>query len=628
MFISMRKNSKVLKFVLWIVVFAFLATIVVVWGIGDRASGTNYVAKVGEHTITQSEYTNRYNAALKEMQAAGQTPERNSAFEKMVVNDLVTQHLLLQEAKALKLHVTDTEVAAVITSTPAFQTNGIFNTQQYQQVLISNGYTPNKYEENIRKNLLLNKMVGLIIGSVAVSPDEMIKEFTYGYTELSASYFTVSADSYLTNTKPDDDMLQTYYDANMEKYRLAPSIKLKYIKFSPDNFEYTPNITDIDLQNRYTSDPSSFTTPESLDLSQLAILVPSWDNQTEVSHAYEIMTSVLNDLKSGTSFDAVAKKYSKDVIENKIGTITKPDDLDSNPILQQIFALQSGQVSEIIKSDYGVNIFKVDNHTMAYMQPFDEVKDVLRVSMEDEAKNKAYRDYVYSISRAIVSAGNISAYLAQNPDKFKVVETDYIFEDDPNAFFQQDKQLKDMLFSLPKTEVSPMVERPDGTYIYELDDRINSHIPALNEIKDKVVNDYLMSLAFNSALDAVNKDIPVTIDNQSDFNAVAKKFNTHTTTIPTFKRVDAQTQVAWADELINILFTSTTGTVVKYPEKSNNLIYVVHIDNMRLPLESEMTAHEDAIKNYLLSIKQKEALSSALQELRNKYKVIVNPAFQ
>lgn len=628
MFISMRKNSKVLKFVLWIVVFAFLATIVVVWGIGDRASGTNYVAKVGEHTITQSEYTNRYNAALKEMQAAGQTPERNSAFEKMVVNDLVTQHLLLQEAKALKLHVTDTEVAAVITSTPAFQTNGIFNTQQYQQVLISNGYTPNKYEENIRKNLLLNKMVGLIIGSVAVSPDEMIKEFTYGYTELSASYFTVSADSYLTNTKPDDDMLQTYYDANMEKYRLAPSIKLKYIKFSPDNFEYTPNITDIDLQNRYTSDPSSFTTPESLDLSQLAILVPSWDNQTEVSHAYEIMTSVLNDLKSGTSFDAVAKKYSKDVIENKIGTITKPDDLNSNPILQQIFALQSGQVSEIIKSDYGVNIFKVDNHTMAYMQPFDEVKDVLRVSMEDEAKNKAYRDYVYSISRAIVSAGNISAYLAQNPDKFTVVETDYIFEDDPNAFFQQDKQLKDMLFSLPKTEVSPMVERPDGTYIYELDDRINSHIPALNEIKDKVVNDYLMSLAFNSALDAVNKDIPVTIDNQSDFNAVAKKFNTHTTTIPTFKRVDAQTQVAWADELINILFTSTTGTIVKYPEKSNNLIYVVHIDNMRLPLESEMTAHEDAIKNYLLSIKQKEALSSALQELRNKYKVIVNPAFQ
>ena len=45
---SIRNNRKALSIVLWLVIIAFVATIFVVWGVGEKTSSSTYAVKVGE----------------------------------------------------------------------------------------------------------------------------------------------------------------------------------------------------------------------------------------------------------------------------------------------------------------------------------------------------------------------------------------------------------------------------------------------------------------------------------------------------------------------------------------------------------------------------------------------------
>ena len=50
---SIRNNRKALSIVLWLVIIAFVATIFVVWGVGEKSNALGYAAKVNrseEHT--------------------------------------------------------------------------------------------------------------------------------------------------------------------------------------------------------------------------------------------------------------------------------------------------------------------------------------------------------------------------------------------------------------------------------------------------------------------------------------------------------------------------------------------------------------------------------------------------
>ena len=56
---SIRNNRKALSIVLWLVIIAFVATIFVVWGVGEKSNTLGYAAKVNDKIITYEEYHGR-----------------------------------------------------------------------------------------------------------------------------------------------------------------------------------------------------------------------------------------------------------------------------------------------------------------------------------------------------------------------------------------------------------------------------------------------------------------------------------------------------------------------------------------------------------------------------------------
>ena len=193
MLISMRKQ-KFLKFFLWLVIFAFLATIFVVWGVGEKQSESNYAARIGDRIITYNDYRMAYDARVNELRENfGEFAEqiiKDDAFANIVLENLVNTQLLLLEASRLKIPASDTEVAEYIINDPVFMIDGVFNPERYIQILSYAGYrSPSMYENEIKNMIKLGKLQQLLDNSVSVADDEIKHEHFYVNTHIFPSIF-------------------------------------------------------------------------------------------------------------------------------------------------------------------------------------------------------------------------------------------------------------------------------------------------------------------------------------------------------------------------------------------------------------------------------------------------------
>jgi len=86
--------------------------------------------------------------------------------------------LFLSEAKRKGIRISDREVVQEIQSFPLFQRGGQFDSAGYQAIMqYSLGTTPRTFEEEMREEMLIRKMIQQVIGTPAVTDKELRERF-------------------------------------------------------------------------------------------------------------------------------------------------------------------------------------------------------------------------------------------------------------------------------------------------------------------------------------------------------------------------------------------------------------------------------------------------------------------
>ncbi len=105
---------------------------------------------------------------------------------------------------------------------------------------------------------------------------------------------------------------------------------------------------------------------------------------------------VLKEIQGGADFGALAAKYSTDP-----GSKNSGGDLGSAPTSKYVKEfqeaadeLQVGEVSGLVKSQFGWHIIKKLGETPGGIQPYEEVKDLIKSTLEQEARTKTWNDYL------------------------------------------------------------------------------------------------------------------------------------------------------------------------------------------------------------------------------------------
>lgn len=143
------------------------------WGFGDQEDPANVLAQVGEDRILIAEYQRAYQAASKFYRELFQDDYDDEALRKRVIDELIERRLWIQEARKMRVSISDESLKESITNMPGFQKEGKFDPELYRRALSFERYTPESFEARQRETLLLKKAQILVRSGVWLTPAEI-----------------------------------------------------------------------------------------------------------------------------------------------------------------------------------------------------------------------------------------------------------------------------------------------------------------------------------------------------------------------------------------------------------------------------------------------------------------------
>lgn len=621
----MRNQKKILSFFLWLVIVAFIGTIFLVWGMGGRTSSTNYAIKVNDYKISYREYQNAYeNMSNTLRQLFGDQVNEIPEFEnlsKAVVDDLVNKYLLIEEAKKLGVFVSDTEVLNQIADTKSFQVNGKFDQQRYIQVLSLNGINPEAYEESLREGMLVNKMESLIKNSVNVLDQEIEKEYIFRNSSAVIRYLNLEPEKFRSQVAFAEEEIKAFYEENKENYRVPEKIKVKYVVFDEKNYKSEVKVTDQEAENYFQKNKANFHQDEQVEARHILVRVKDFNDKKENDAALKKISDALKEIEKREPFEEVAKKYSEDVTAGNggyLGYFKKGEMVKE--FEDAVFSLKPGDVSKVVKTPFGYHIIKVEKKLEEKDLSFEEAKPLIIKNIKSEKEKASFNTYVFDIYRNILSESNITAYLKKNPNSIPVYETPYFSFDENVEPFGNDNKVKSNIFKLDTAEISSVVDLNGKKYIFEIVDRKESYIAALDEIKDTVKNDYIE----NKALELSKKVLEGELNIAKSVEEVAKKLKITYTTTPPFKRLEPIPSLGSDSDLVNEIFKTKNG-IIKKVYVLNGKPHLIEVLSVEKPDMAGLSDEKENIKGFLLTLKQDEALKSYIESLKNRAKIYIDP---
>lgn len=169
-----------------------------------------------------------------------------------------------------------------------------------------------------------------------------------------------------------------------------------------------PQALDSMAMSIYRANPKRFTVPEQVRARHI-LLRPADDAQS-------MAEKLLTELKGGADFVAMAQKYSADT-----SSAAKGGDLGFfgrdrmvPEFDKAVFSLTTpGELSGVVKTEFGFHIIKLEEVRPAGLRPFEEVRDTLRRETTTKITNDIrMREHARVLNQATVDKAAIEAYSA------------------------------------------------------------------------------------------------------------------------------------------------------------------------------------------------------------------------
>jgi peptidyl-prolyl cis-trans isomerase D len=484
------KQSIIIKFVFAIIVFSFIGTIFLVWGRGEKGlSGSEYAAKVDNTKITYDEYQ-KYLYRMRDMymQIYGKsvTPEmeKQMGLKKLALDSLIDNALLREAAEDMGLKVTKDDVAKAIASIPAFQKDGAFDFELYQQRLRGERITPSSFEDSIKNELLIKEVRQKIRDKVTVSDEEALQAFRKQNDKVDLFYASFSPAEVKGEVKVTDQDLNYYIQEHQEQFKTPEQISLYYTVLDPARVAAKLSVTGEEAQAYYQKNIDRFQGKEGfLPFAEVKEKAMAYALQAKASNeAYGMAADALNRNLKNNDIKAAATELGTKVNETPLFTVTAPAAqlAGDTEVIKRAFALKTGELGGPVETAKGIYLFKVKERQPAAVPPLDKIKFRVEPLAAVEKANQL----------AQKKAMDTQALLASGKSTLKMQETGLFgFStkgDIPHIGVSQ--EIMDAAFKL--TAAAPLAQSPfrvnDSWYVIKLDNRVEMNKEEFAKQKEKI----------------------------------------------------------------------------------------------------------------------------------------------
>lgn len=382
---TLRKGASgwIAKFFLVVLTLSF-----VVWGIADvfRGFGATTVASVGGTDISAEAFRRQYLDQLQQLtRRAGRaiTPEQARAFglDRQILNQMIADATLDEQAARLGLAVSDAQIAKEIADNPNFRPPGAqaFDPGYFQQLLRSNGISEQRFVDAEKRRAVRDQVLQSFGAGLAV-PQVLIDAVNRFEGEMrSASYILVTPVAVGTLPAPTEDALRSYFDAHKVTFRAPEYRKIAVLALTPDSLAASETVTDEEAKSFYDKNLARFGKPERREVKQIVFTDPA-----EARAASE-------KIKAGASFADIATARGLTGKDTDLGLVAKSAILDPK-IADAAFSVPVDTVSEPVEGRFGTALVEVTKIEPGAQLPFETAKDAIVADLRLDKARRALLD--------------------------------------------------------------------------------------------------------------------------------------------------------------------------------------------------------------------------------------------
>ena len=487
--IRKRKRSWLVLLLLGVGVLAFVMV-----GVGPQG-GQNQVVTIAEvngDPITYTEVETQYFRMLQTYQQLSGGRLSPADIEAMnlrgqLLDELINQRLLLQEARRLGLQVTDEELVDGIARNPAFQVLGRFDRNVYEQILRRQGMTPGEFETQQRQSLVIQKLQDLLQHSVPVTAAEIERRYRLDNEEIALDFVRLKTADFMDGIEIKDEEVKDYYDKNAAVLREPLKVKTRYIEYGVDEFGADVQVSDGDIQAYYdVYRDRRFQRREAVRFSQIFIpAAPETASAEEKAAPRKQLEEILKELRAGADFAELAKKRSKGETAaqgGEMGFVRRGQLVEA--LDAALFALEENEVSEIVESRVGLHLLKAVEKQKDEIIPLAEVReDIVKALKREQGGTRAARAAEEDRERGL-DGTPLAEVASQRGVELSVTRAFSAAETldeigDVEDFYRA-------AFSLRPGQVGPIITTPDALYLLEGAERIEPAVPPLEQVQEKI----------------------------------------------------------------------------------------------------------------------------------------------
>ena len=420
---AIRRKSKgwVAYLIIGLIVIPFA-----LFGIQDyvsRSANTS-IASVDGEDIDLNLYYQELNSQQRNLQqqlGAQYSQEIDNVLKQSLLDTMINEKLIENFANSLDMVTLDQEVRSVIQSNQAFQVDGAFSEERYNQILRLNSYTPTAYEIAQSKSLTRDQIKRNLSNSSFLSSVQTAQLNNLASQEREVSYIALTTDKYEDQISVSQSDISDYFNANKSNFLEGRKVKVDFVELSLDNIDEPENPDQETLQNLYDENAELYTNPERRRAQHILVEDESLAND------------LLNQIKEGADFAELAKTNSVDTSSNEqggdLGLFER--DLMGAEFDEAAFSMNVGDVSDVVSTDYGYfHIIKLTEIQTETAQSFEEVREQLVAlhiknvkqkilfDLEEEFANLAYEESLDMLADQLDLEIQTSDFFSNGTDQY------------------------------------------------------------------------------------------------------------------------------------------------------------------------------------------------------------------
>ncbi len=479
---------------LGIVIVVLIGLPFALWGIQSYLddAGPQYAAKVNNFEISANEFERSVSVQRQSMlrQYGGQLPIEEKALRERTLTQLINQRLLEGVTFESGYRISDSVLSAKIKQ--LFTVDGVFDRLRFEANARSLGMSIPMYEQALRNELRLQQMQSAIANSSFVTKEEIHDLAALNEQTRDITVLTFNIEHFSTAEKPTEEEIRQYYEANMQRFMVAEKIKVDYLEITSDTLSNNVQVDEDQIKKMYDDYVASISGREERKARHILIKTSADNKSASSIAAKEKIQSLKQEIEQGTDFAELAKKHSQDsgsaVEGGDLGWVALGEMV--KPFEQTLFDMKKGDVSEIVETQFGYHLIKLDDVRSEAIEPLESK----RYGFEEELKADSIASMFYDLSERLAS----TAY--ENPDNLdiaaeelgiKIISSDYFFRNKGEGIAENEK-LRSIAFSplvLEQGSNSDTIEI-GPTHVVVL--RLKDHIPAtaipLAQVSSKIEN--------------------------------------------------------------------------------------------------------------------------------------------